>query len=75
MWRRILIGVLLTITSSLALPVVLHSVSAPAGGSTPVSLADLSSSSVNGTVTSSGSGCGEFPQEFDACLRGQLDRR
>jgi hypothetical protein len=70
MWRRMLIGVLLTITLSLALPVALDSVNAPAGGSTPVSLADLSGSSVNGTVASSGSGCGEFPQEFDASYAG-----
>jgi len=69
MARRILIWVALTITSSLAIPVALDSVS-PAGGSTPVSLADLISSSVNGTVTSSGSGCGEFPQEFDASYAG-----
>ena len=71
MRRQILTGVVLTITSCLAIPVALGSVSAPAGGSPPVSLADLASTSVSGTETSSTAiGCSQFAQEFDASYAG-----
>jgi hypothetical protein len=71
MLRRILTGVVLTIASSLAIPVALDSVNAPAGGSSPVSLADLvSASAFSGTLTSSSTiGC-SFAQEFDASYAG-----
>jgi hypothetical protein len=72
MLRRILTGVVLTITSSLAIPVALDSVSAPAGGSPPVSLADVvSASPFSSTLTYPASGCGlSSPQEFDASYAG-----
>jgi hypothetical protein len=68
-----LIGVVLTMTSSLAIPVALDSVSAPAGGSPLVSLADVVSGTQGffGTVTIPG-GCagGDGVQDFDATYPG-----
>src|SRR5580693_4593631 len=69
MLRRMVTGVVLTITSSLAISVALNSVSASAGGSTPVSLADVVSSSVSGTLTSPANGCPN-PADFDASYAG-----
>ncbi len=70
MLRRILTGVVLTIASSLAIPVALDSVSTPAGGSSPVTLSDLANPSITGTTSAgSANGC-DFTEEFDSSYPG-----
>ena len=73
MLRQIL-KVVLPITSSLAIPVALDSVCDPAGGSPPVSLADVvSASPFSGMATSPANGCSApqgAAQDFDASYAG-----